>query len=119
MTQKELEILNNKKYILIDTSDKNNPFISYGDLYDHNEPNAAIIAFITMLSELIVRVNPSNPRDAGQYNIYTDKIIKVIRKGIKAAIDLKISLIRNMDSNNDNKTNLQNNKLQLFSTKKR
>lgn len=116
MTQKELEILNNKKYILIDTSDKNDPFISYGELYNHDEPNASIIAFISILSELIIRVNPSNPCDSGQYNIYADKLIKVIRKGIKAAVDFKTSLISNSSRC---KTNLSNDdKRKLFSTKK-
>lgn len=116
MTQKELDILNNKRYILIDTSNKNDPIISYGELYNNDEPNACIIAFISILSELIVRVTPSNPYDSGQYNIYTDKLIKVIRKGIKAAVDLKISLIS--DSNKSNViTNSNKNKRNLFSTK--
>lgn len=33
MTKKELDILNNGKYVLIDTSIKNDPDIIYGQLY--------------------------------------------------------------------------------------
>ena len=94
MTKKELDILNNGKYVLIDTSIKNVPDIIYGKLYNPKEPNACIIALISILSNLIYSIEPPQKNDIGFYNKYTDKLVAAIRHGIKAAVDLKINMNR-------------------------
>lgn len=92
MKQQEIDIINNGRYVLIDTSIKDNPDILYGPLYNHKEPNACIIALISILSSLIYSIEPPQKNDIGFYNKYADKLVATIRKGIKAAINLKLGL---------------------------
>lgn len=92
MKQQELNIINNGKYVLIDTSIKDNPDIFFGPLYNQKEPNACIIALISILSNLIYSIEPQQKNDIGFYNKYADKLIAAIRRGIKAAVNLKLGL---------------------------
>ena len=91
LKQQEINLLNKGTYVLIDTSVKDRPEIYYGDRYSDKEPNSCIIALISILSGVIFSMKPEDNRDIGLYNRTADKFISIIRKGLKAAVDLRIN----------------------------
>lgn len=117
MKQQEINLLNKGTYVLIDTSIKDKPEIYYGDRYSDKEPNACIIALISILSGVIFSMKPEDSRDIGLYNRTADKFIGIVKKGIKAAVDLRINTERQSPTNKKEHIIQRNKKHNIFSTK--
>lgn len=117
MKQQEVNLLNKGTYVLIDTSVKDKPEIYYGSGYNDKEPNACIIALISILSGVIFAIKPTDSRDIGLYNRTADKFINIIRKGIKAAVDLRINIEKKSAANKPSQYVPSKKNSKIFSTK--
>lgn len=117
LKQQEVKLLNKGTYVLIDTSVKDRPEIYYGDRYSDKEPNSCIIALISILSGVIFSMKPEDSRDIGLYNRTADKFIAIIKKGLKAVIDLRINTEKKSRTSKSSHIPSTIKKHKIFSTK--